>query len=95
MSASQPNLLFSRKSETGMCSPPVLRTETISQCLPAAKQDERCIKTDSGHFDYLTDTTTSHFLARAKLEEPLQVALVTSIPPLVRQTFLSSATVIC
>lgn len=78
-----------------MCSPPVLGTETISQGLPAAKQDESCIKIDSGHFDYLTDVTTSHFLARAKLKEPLEVALVTSIPSLERQTSLSSATAIC
>lgn len=95
MSASQPDLLFSRKSETGLCSPPMLRTETISQGLPAAKQDESFIEIDSGHFDYLTDTTTSHFLAKAKLEQPLQVALVTSISWSERQTSLSSAMVIC
>lgn len=70
-----------------MCSPPVLGTETISQGLPAAKQDESCIKIDSGHFDYLTDMITSHFLARAKLKEPLQVALV-YIHPFIGKTNL-------
>jgi len=41
----------------------------MSQGLSAAKQGESCIKVDSGHFGYLTDMTTSHFLARAKLKE--------------------------
>lgn len=92
MSASQPNILSSRKRKTGVCSLLVLRTKTISQGLPAAKQDESCIKTDSGNS---ADMTTAHFLARVKLKELLHVALVTSISSLERQTSLSPATITC
>lgn len=68
-------------------------TETISQGLPALKQDGSCIKIDSSHFEYLSDTTISQFLATAKIKELLQVVLLTSTPSLERQTSLSSPTV--
>lgn len=64
-------------------------TETISQGLPASKQEVvlRLIQA------ILSDTTISHFLATAKMKELLQVVLLTSTPSLERQTSLSSATV--
>lgn len=78
--------LFSRRSGTGLCPPLVLRTETTSQ-------GQSCIRINPDHCGCFTDRATFPFLARAKLKEPLQVTLVTSILSLERQTSLPLSSV--
>lgn len=58
-----------------------------------SKRGQSCIRINPDHCGCYTDRATFHFLARAKLKEPLQVALVTSILSLERHTSLPPSSV--
>lgn len=58
-----------------------------------SKRGQSCIRINPDHCGCYIDRATFHFLARAKLKEPLQVALVTSILSLERHTSLPPSSV--